>query len=243
MSLVERAYREYGAGGFSRWDGTVAFMTRVNALVGPESVVLDLGAGRGEVHTYPVPFVRHLADLKSRAARVIGLDVDPAVADNPGLDEALVYDGSAFPLADASIDLIVSNYVFEHVADPQVFAREIARVLKPGGWLCARTPNRFSLLAAATSLVPNRLHAHFLKIVQPQRLVEDIFPTRYAMNTFGKLRTLFPPASWKHCSYTWSPEPSYHGGSRVLFDAQRAYQWIKWPLGGEVLMIFLQKTP
>ena len=88
ISLVEQAYREYGAGGFSRWDGTVAFMTRVNALIGPESTVLDLGAGRGEIHSYPVPFIRRLADLKSRAARVIGLDVDPAVADNPGLDLA-----------------------------------------------------------------------------------------------------------------------------------------------------------
>lgn len=242
ISLVEQTYREYGAGGFSRWDGTVAFMTRVNALVGPQSTVLDLGAGRGEVFGYPVPFIRHLVDLKSRVARVIGLDVDPAIAENPGLDEALVYDGSTFPLADASIDLIVSNYVFEHIADPKAFASEIARVLKPGGWLCARTPNRFSLLAMVTSLVPNRLHARILKCVQPHRQVEDIFPTRYGMNSFSRLRALFPAAAWKHCSYTWSPEPSYHGGSRVLFAAQRVYQWVKWPLGGEVLMVFLQKT-
>jgi SAM-dependent methyltransferase len=242
MSLVEQTYREYGAGGFSRWDGTVAFLTRVNALLGPQSRVLNLGAGRGAIHSYPVPFVRHLADMKSRAAHVIGLDIDQAVMENPGLDEALVYDGLRFPIEDASIDLIVSDYVFEHIDDPQVFASEIDRILKPGGWVCARTPYRYSLLSMVTSALPNRLYERLLLRLQSDRRLEDTFVTRYAMNTFGKLRTLFPTASWKHCSYTWSPEPSYHGGSRLFFAAQRAYQWIKWPFGGEVLMVFLQKT-
>ena len=44
-----------------------------------------------------------------------------------------IYDGSHLPLADASVDLVVSHEVFEHIADVPAVVAEIARVLRPGG--------------------------------------------------------------------------------------------------------------
>ena len=44
-----------------------------------------------------------------------------------------VYDGMHFPLPDASIDLVVSHEVFEHIADVPAVLADIARVLRPGG--------------------------------------------------------------------------------------------------------------
>jgi SAM-dependent methyltransferase len=47
--------------------------------------------------------------------------------------ELHVYDGMHLPLADASIDLVVSHEVFEHIAEVPAVLREMTRVLRPDG--------------------------------------------------------------------------------------------------------------
>ena len=54
-----------------------------------------------------------------------------------------------WPLDDASVDLAVSDFVLEHVTEPEAFVAELARVLRPGGMYIARTISRRSALAAA----------------------------------------------------------------------------------------------
>lgn len=49
----------------------------------------------------------------------------------PGVD--IVNSAPALPFRDDSIDLVVSHAVFEHLRDPRHMARELWRVLKPGG--------------------------------------------------------------------------------------------------------------
>ena len=70
---------------------------------------------------------------------------------------------------------------------------EIERILKPGGWFCARTPNKWGYISLGANLIPNSLHVRFLKFLQPDRQEEDVFPTRYRMNTIAALKTHFPP--------------------------------------------------
>ena len=47
--------------------------------------------------------------------------------------ELHVYDGVHMPLPNASVDLVVSHEVFEHIADVPAVLDELARVLRPGG--------------------------------------------------------------------------------------------------------------
>lgn len=47
--------------------------------------------------------------------------------------ELHVYDGVRLPLPDASVDLVVSHEVFEHIADVPTVLTELSRVLRPGG--------------------------------------------------------------------------------------------------------------
>lgn len=204
-------FPESAAGGFSRVDGTVAFYTRVNALLRPDSIVLDFGAGRGAgLVDDPVPYRKSLRLLRGKVRKVIGVDVDEAVHLNPGLDEAHhIEPGAPLPIADESVDLIVADFVFEHIAEPERCAAELDRVLRPGGWICARTPNRWNYVAIGACLIPEKLHEKLLTRLQPERKKEDVFPTWYRMNELAVLRRLFPPERYLHCSYCISAEPAY----------------------------------
>jgi SAM-dependent methyltransferase len=90
----------------------------IDAVVGGGGWVLDCGAGcRPE-----------------RRANVINLEiVDYASTDVLGVGEAL-------PFLDDSFDAVLSLAVLEHVRDPMLCAREIMRVLKPGGMVRADVP-------------------------------------------------------------------------------------------------------
>lgn len=241
-STQVRHYPEAAAGGFSRVDGTVAFFNRIHALLTPDAVVLEFGAGRGaDLHDDPVPYRRRLRQLRGACARVIAADIDPVVLENPFVDEAHVLDGPKLPLADASVDMIVSDHTFEHLDDPAASAAEFHRVLKPGGWICARTPNRWSYVGLAVNAIPNSLHVRLLKTLQPGRKAVDVFPTRYRVNSFGALKARFPKSKWLHASYAADAEPVYVGSVGVLWWLVRLFQRLTPRPFRTVLFVFLQK--
>jgi SAM-dependent methyltransferase len=98
--------------------------------------VLDAGCGVGYG-------TAHLAQV---AERVVGVDVsDDAVSyarthyAGPTV-EFLVADVLELPFAGDSFGVVCSFEIVEHVADAERFVAELARVLKPGGWLVLSTP-------------------------------------------------------------------------------------------------------
>jgi SAM-dependent methyltransferase len=244
-SNLLRLYPEIGAGGFTHVDGTVDFYGRVNALLEPHFVVLDLGAGRGaQLLEYPGSWRTRLCALKGKVARIVGADLDEAVLENPFLDEArLLAIGEPWPFADDSFDLIVADWVLEHVANPDEFAAEIRRVLKPGGWFCARTPNRWGIIGLGANLVPNRLHTKFLARLQPERKEIDVFPTVYRLNTRRQLRRYFDKAAWADFSYVSNAEPPYVQRSRIAMHLVSLYWRLTPKALHTVLNVFLRAGP
>ena len=90
---------------------------------------LDVGAGIGLVDEH----------LCGDFARVVGLDVSSEMVKraserNPGV-EYVEYDGSAFPFADDSFDLVFASCVLHHVpvAERAALVAEMARAARPGG--------------------------------------------------------------------------------------------------------------
>lgn len=238
-------YPETAAGGFSHVDGTIAFYTRINALLQPEMTVLDFGAGRGQgVQDDPVPYRRELRTLRNKCRCVIGVDVDDAVYENPALDQAhVIAPGGDIPLDTASVDLIVSDSTFEHITNPAAVTRELDRVLKPGGWICARTPNSLGYIALGARLVPNALHVTFLRRLQPDRKAIDVFPTAYRLNTQRVLRRYFPPMRYDHYCYTHFAEPAYFADSKPLWALMLLIFRLTPPALAPTRMIFLRKRP
>jgi 2-polyprenyl-3-methyl-5-hydroxy-6-metoxy-1,4-benzoquinol methylase len=62
------------------------------------------------------------------------------------------------PFADASFATVVAAEVIEHVFDTQSAINELARVLKPGGWLAITTPNLVALSGRAQLLFGRSPH-------------------------------------------------------------------------------------
>jgi SAM-dependent methyltransferase len=240
--IKREIYPEYAVGGFTRVDGTVQFYQRINALVLPDHMVLDIGAGRGQAHhDDPSSYRRRLRNFRGRVKRVIGIDVDPVVKTNPSLDEALPIDSGVFPVTSASIDLAIADYVFEHISDPGQFCNEIERVLKPGGWLCVRTPNRYGYISLASRLIPERLHAAILKVAQPDRKRFDVFPTHYRLNTRRDIERHLPPGRWQHHIFAWNAEPAYLGSSKAMWQLGRLVSALTPSPLGTTVMLFSQK--
>lgn len=97
------------------------------AHVGPGSRVLDVGTGAGDAAGRAV----------ERGAEATGVDVAAAMVEIA----ARRYPRAAFvqtaatelPFADGSFDAAVGNNVIQHIGEPERAARELARVLAPGG--------------------------------------------------------------------------------------------------------------
>lgn len=243
--VLAALYPEIRAGGFSRVDGTVGFYTRVQSIlqsIGPGATVVDFGAGRGAWIDDPVEYRRDLRNLSVYGARVIGVDVDGAVRENASLDQAYVVDpGGRLPLGDGSVRLIVSDFTFEHIADPDATAAELDRVLAPGGWICARTPNRRGYIAVGARLVPNMLHVTVLRRLQPTKPAVDTFPTRYRLNTPADLARHFPPERYVHVVYSRDAEPAYVGRSLVAARLSWLLSSLTPSPFRSILDVFLQK--
>jgi SAM-dependent methyltransferase len=208
---LARYFPELAVAGFSRFDAAMNFSGFVNALLRPDMTVVDFGAGRGGMLVYTeAPYRTRYQTLRGKAARVIGVDIDPAVNSNLLVDEAIVIEpGGTIPLADQSVHLVVSLSTFEHIADPAAVEREFRRIVKPGGWVCAHTPNKYGYVAVGARLIPNALHKRVLRRIQPQRPSIDVFPTLYRLNTRRAVRRVFASPHWRVFMFAWNGEPCY----------------------------------
>lgn len=242
-NIIQKMRPETMVGGFSRYDGTVEFYSRINALLREEMTVLDLGAGRGVSSHDQSKYRRNLQSFRGRVAEVIGADVDQAIAKNEKIDRYIIIssDGS-LTLSDLSVDLVVCDWVFEHLERPEVTIAEIRRVLKPDGWLCARTPNKWGLTSVAARLIPNLFHQSALGWLQPHRKTQDVFPASYKMNSRSALYHLFPSRDWRTCIYGWNSDPAYHAESAIIWRATDLIFHLLPERLATTLHIFMQKA-
>lgn len=110
------------------WKYSAAFFELVPP---PGRRTLEVGCGEGRVSR----------DLVDRGHRVIGIDASPTLIrlarDTDSRSWYLRADGAALPFANESFDLVVFYNSLMDIDEMEQSVREAARVLRPGGALCA----------------------------------------------------------------------------------------------------------
>ena len=197
-------------------DGTQGLHALCAASIPKGGSILEIGCGPGN------PTSRHLATL----GELHGLDPDPQAQSNESLASFARLEGARFPYEDATFDACVSNFVLEHVEHPESHLAEVRRVLRPGGALILRTPNRWHYVALVSAWTPHAFHVAVANRLRAlPRDAHDPYPTFYRLNSRGRIRRLAAAAGLRVESLRIiEKEPSYGMSSRLLFAAFLAYE-------------------
>lgn len=196
--------------------GTLPFFDICREKIPNGARILEIGAGAKNETT----------QVLSSIGTVTALDIDSDVHKNSAAAQTLVFDGIKFPVPDQSFDACVSNWVLEHVADPVSHFREVARVLRPGGVYCFRTPNLLHYVMCGSYLLPHSMHLAFanrLRKMKPD--AHAPWPTYYRANRPARLKQLMADAGIELTSLTMiEPEPAYGRAHPALFYPMMAYE-------------------
>lgn len=170
-SLTEKCDQYFYPNYSNGWDNNL-FKEVVTKHLNEEFRVLDLGAGAG---------IHENMDLRGRAARIFGVDLDERVLTNPLIDEGKLGSADSIPYEDNFFDVVICNNVLEHLSDPQKVFGEVNRVLKKGGLFICKTPNKYHYVATFAKLLPHGFHVFYNKL--RNHAEEDTFPTLYKVNS------------------------------------------------------------
>jgi 2-polyprenyl-3-methyl-5-hydroxy-6-metoxy-1,4-benzoquinol methylase len=112
--------------------------------------VVDVGCGAGDLYSV----------VRGRFSQYIGVDV---VRYDAFPEEARFcqfdLDSGRIPLAEGCADVVVAVEVIEHLENPRDFARQLVRLVKPGGSVIITTPNQLSFLSLLTLVLKHRFQA------------------------------------------------------------------------------------
>jgi ubiquinone/menaquinone biosynthesis C-methylase UbiE len=139
-------------------------MQLVLPLVKPGVKVADIGAGEGYFSQLLGQHVQ--SKLGVPPANVItACDIFPEYFRYPAIACKTIAPDGRLPYEDSSIDIACSLEVVEHVENQFAFARELFRILKPGGVALVSTPNVLNVNSRRRNL-----HSGFAVLFDPLML-------------------------------------------------------------------------
>jgi SAM-dependent methyltransferase len=117
--------------GTDQWQ---VFPTWITQYCGPQAVVLEVGAGRGD-GGYPKL-------VRDRVGRLVAVDPDPRIWENPYCHECFQISLEEYARKHSvGFDCIYAFYVVEHLQNPPELLRAVWKLLRIGGNFFAATPN------------------------------------------------------------------------------------------------------
>jgi malonyl-CoA O-methyltransferase len=160
--LADRAARHYDSAAWLPLQVASVLMEHLQPVRFQPARILDVGAGTGicsRLLTRHYPRARVISVDSSLAMLRAGRGRGPRWFSKRTLAAG---DGEALPLADNSVDLLVSSLMLPSCPTPDAVLLEFHRVLKPGGLLMFSSlgPDTLRELRAAWSVVDGQVHVH-----------------------------------------------------------------------------------
>lgn len=208
----------------SIWDDSMVLLTN---LAGERAQkggrVLDLGCGRGN-------FL--LDELPNVFGERVGIDADVSATEGNVSVSSVVYGDICedLPFSDREFDVVVSLWVFEHLADPARVLREAYRITKPGGRFFFVTPNSRALIVLARRFMPQ----HFAESIVRRlygREEKDVFPVYYRANNVKDLCALGEAAGWDIETLLENADPSYTSFGKFTYWCSKMMAMLPWGIG------------
>lgn len=135
--------------------------------------VLDVGCGSGYISSY----------IGKQAKKLIAIDVVDERKEKSGYQFIKYSINKKFPLNDNLFDIVILNFVLEHVYEKERLLREIHRVMRKGGICYLSVPNKFLIIEPHyklpfLSIIPKRISNYYIRLFKRGNYY-DVFPLFY----------------------------------------------------------------
>ncbi len=200
------------------YDGTQKFYDWIRAGINKDFTALNVGAG--------LTSERKLKSLKGEVRQVYGVDIDEDVLSNKDLDFSIHLKSDLLPFEDNFFDIAWSDYVLEHVKEPELFFKEIYRVLKPNSKFYFRTPNINHYVSIISRLTPHWFHLFIAnKFMSNLEELHKSHVTYYRANSKSSLIKYAKSIGFNKIKFIlFESEPSYLLFSKPSFYLGLAYE-------------------
>jgi ubiquinone/menaquinone biosynthesis C-methylase UbiE len=172
--------------------------------INKNSIIVDAGCGKTGI----------ISEFKEIPKSIIGIDINKvSLEKNRIVDKKIMANLENIPLDENSTDIVMSEFVLEHLQNPDLVFKEVARILKPGGVFIFITPNIVNPIIALSKILPYNVH-RFMKAKLLKR--DETHRTYYRANTFRKLLRLGKSAGFQGCEISRAGNPEYFGFCKPL---------------------------
>jgi broad specificity phosphatase PhoE/ubiquinone/menaquinone biosynthesis C-methylase UbiE len=187
------------------------------ADVTPETVILDVGCGAGDVGLAFAPY----------AGRVIGLDITSAmleraelarIARGVGNLDLMWAEATELPIDDSFADIVTARDLLHLLNDPAAFAVEARRVLKPGGILLLdeMVCNPDPVTRATRETIEARRNPSFRRLLSRDEIARLLMSTGYSVEQSETYEVRRNVDDWLACA---AADESTRAAVRQMLEA------------------------
>lgn len=199
----------------SAWTTLDIYDNWVSSLIRNDMLLLDIGCGKKSL----------MEKFTDKVSYSIGMDISHSALRENKTRFSLFVNGDAYnlPFKDESADIIVTQWMIEHIEKPEIVLAEFCRVLKAKGHLIVVTNSLYHPMMLLSAILPAGFRDRLKKKIFPSYIDEDTFPTYYNFNSLGRIHSMLSKAGFERNAACYSGAPFFFF-NKVLFRFSELYE-------------------